>query len=206
MKIIDLSYKITDNMPVFPGDDMVIIDEAKILDRDYYNAISLKTGMHVGTHIDIPKHLIADNRTIDEIPIEKFISKGVLLDVKGQDIIGFKKEYENMIEENDIVLLYTGFAELYYEPNKYYNSYPVVDEDLAEFLISKKIKMLGIDTPSPDKVPFNIHKKFFKHDIFIIENLTNLGELTHIDSFEIHAVPLKIKAEASLVRAFAMIN
>ena len=204
MNIIDLSYKITDNMPVFPGDEIVVVNEVKVLEKDYYNAICLKTGMHAGTHVDIPKHLLADNRTIDEIPINRFIGKGVLLDVKGQDIIGYKKEYEQMIEENDIVLFYTGFAELYDEPDKYYNSYPVIEEDLAEFLVCKKIKMLGLDTPSPDKVPFKVHKKLLSNDIYIVENLTSLEKLICTENFEFYAVPLNIKAEASLVRAFAI--
>lgn len=203
MKIIDLSYIITDSMPVFPGDDEVIIEEAKVLDRDYYNAINLQTGMHVGTHVDIPKHLIADNRTIDEIPIESFIGRGVLLDVRGMDIVDYKKEYESMIRKDDIVLFYTGFADLYSEPNRYYNNYPVLSEILAEFLVSKHIKMIGIDSPSPDKEPFNIHKTLLKNNIYIIENLTNLEELICIDDLTVYAVPLKIKAEASLVRVFA---
>ena len=205
MKIIDLSYKITNNMPVFPDDDGIVITEDKILSRDYYNAIGLKTGMHVGTHVDVPRHLLDDYRTIDEIPIDRFVGNGVLLDVRCQNIIEFKKEYEHLIEENDIVLLYTGFANMYIEPCLYYNKYPVVGESLAEFLVSKKIKMLGVDTPSPDTYPFNIHKKLLANDIFIMENLTNLNELVNIKSFEVFAAPLKIKAEASLVRAYARV-
>ena len=204
MKIIDLSYIITDNMPVFPGDDKVIIEEAKIIDIDYYNAINLQTGMHIGTHVDIPKHLTDDIRTIDEIPLDRFIGRGVLLDVRGQDIVDYKKEYDQIITKNDIVLFYTGFADLYSDPSRYYNSYPVLSDNLADFLVNKQIKMVGIDSPSPDKEPFNIHKKLLKNNINIIENLTNLEELICIDEFEVFAVPLRIKAEASLVRAFAI--
>lgn len=204
MKIIDLSYIIKDSMPVFPGDDKVIIEESKVIERDYYNAIYLQTGMHVGTHVDIPKHLINDKRTIDEIPIDRFVGRGVLLDVRGINIIDYKKEYNQMIRENDIVLFYTGFADLYMEPSKYYDSYPVLSENLTDFLVSKHIKMIGIDSPSPDKEPFNIHKTLLKNNIYIIENLTNLEELIYIDGFTVYAVPLKIKAEASLVRVFAI--
>ncbi|WP_371818605.1 cyclase family protein [Sedimentibacter sp. zth1] len=204
MKIIDLSYKISNNMPTFPGDDLVEIKENKTLERDYYNAISLKTNMHVGTHVDIARHLLADDRTIDEIPIDKFIGKGVLLDVRGEQIISFKKDYEKLIKENDIVLLYTGYADLYTETSKYYENYPVLEDKFADFLVYKNIKMIGIDTPSPDKEPFNIHKKLLNNDIFIIENLTNLENLININSFMVYAVPLKITAEASIVRAFAI--
>ena len=65
--------------------------------------------------------------------------------------------------------------------------------------------MLGIDLPSPDKYPFKIHKMLFNHNILIIENMTNLSELLLEESFEVITFPLKIRAEASMVRAVAKI-
>ncbi len=66
--------------------------------------------------------------------------------------------------------------------------------------------MIGMDLPSPDKYPFEIHNMFFENDIPIIENMTNLNELNNIESFEVIALPLKIKAEASPVRVVAKIR
>jgi len=48
---------------------------------------------------------------------------------------------------------------------------------LGDFFVEKKIKLLGMDLPSPDKYPFRIHKKLLENNILIIENLTNLSEL-----------------------------
>jgi len=205
MKIIDLSYVISSGMPVFPGDNGVFIQQSKILEKDNYNYTYFTSGMHAGTHIDLPNHLIDDKRMADEFPLERFIGRGVLLDVRGEKIIDYKKEYENLIIKDDIVLIYTDFADIYNEPKKYYTEYPVLSDELTEFLINKKIKMIGMDTPAPDKSPFNTHKKLLKQDILILENLTNLEALLNIGRFEIVAVPLKIQAEASLVRAYARI-
>ena len=44
------------------------------------------------------------------------------------------------IKENDIVLLYTGW-DSNYGSEKYYYEHPVVSEELAKFLVMKKIKM-----------------------------------------------------------------
>jgi hypothetical protein len=63
--------------------------------------------------------------------------------------------------------------------------------------------MLGIDAPSPDYFPFAIHKLFFKCNIPIIENLTNLGILIFRENIEIMAFPLKLRADSSLVRVVA---
>lgn len=66
--------------------------------------------------------------------------------------------------------------------------------------------MLGMVLPSPDKYLFKIHKKLFANNILIIENLTNLLELVNISNINIIAFPLKIKAEASMVRVVASID
>lgn len=150
-------------------------------------------------------HLTKDERTINSIPVDRFIGNGILLDVRGEKVIKYKPEYDNLIFENDVVLICTDFATLYEEPYKYYNDYPIIDPTLSDFFIHRKIKILGIDTPSPDRIPFYVHKKLLENDIYILENLTNLKSLLNIHKFEVFAIPLKIEAEASLVRAFAKI-
>lgn len=203
-RFIDLSQDIIDSMPVYPGDDAVTLYQNKCLDKDGYTSFNLGIGMHGGTHIDTPMHLINHETFINEIPLDRFAGKGCLLDVRNEKIIGFKQEYIDIVKENDIVLLFTNYSE-YYGRDEYYTNHPVISEDLADFLIEKNIKMLGIDMPSPDMYPFEIHKKMFKHNILILENLANLSDLINADSFEIIAFPLKIRAEASLVRAVAVL-
>jgi len=61
--------------------------------------------------------------------------------------------------------------------------------------------MLGMDMPAPDYPPFTFHKSLLSNGIFILENAANLEELTNLSAFEVMAFPLKISAEASLVRA-----
>lgn len=203
-KYIDLSQEIIDNMPVYPGDAKVKLYQSKYLEKDNYNSYRLEIGMHAGTHIDTPMHLNKNKIFISEISLEKFTGNACLLDARNEKIITFKKEYTKIVNENDIVLLFTNHSDKY-GSEKYYTDFPVINEDLADFFIDKNIKMLGMDLPSPDKYPFELHKKMFKNDILIIENLTNLSELVEIKNFTIIAFPLKIKAEASMVRVVACI-
>lgn len=201
---IDLSHNIVNNMPVYPGDSDVKLYRNKCLDKDGYTVFNLEIGMHAGTHIDTPMHLMDRNTLINEIALDRFIGRGCLLDVRKENVINYKPEYEDIVNENDIVILFTNYSE-YYGSKEYYTNHPVISKELAEFFIEKKIKMLGIDMPSPDRYPFEIHKKMFENNILIMENLTNLEELLKVDNFEIIAFPLKIEAEASIVRAVARI-
>jgi len=102
------------------------------------------------------------------------------------------------------VILYTGF-ENQFGCDDYFTNHPIVEKELAEFFIDRNIKMMGMDLPSPDKYPFQVHKMLLEKDILIIENMKNLGSLLNVDEFEIIALPLKIKAEASPVRVVARI-
>ncbi len=203
-ELIDLTHQIHKDMPVYPVDDPVELQRTKSFEEDGYNYFRLETGLHAGTHIDTPMHMTDDDTYMNEVPLERFTGNGCILDVRGQDPIQYKDEYSDLVKENDIVLLYTGYDEKY-GSEEYYTEHPLVDESLAGFLIEKKIKMLGMDIPTPDREPFNIHKMLFKNDILIIENLTDLSKLLDEKIFEIIAFPLKIKADSSIARVVAKV-
>lgn len=204
MKLIDLSHEIYDGMPVYPGDTTTDLQQIKYLNVDEYNNYKLVINMHSGTHIDSPMHLTECIQYVSEFPLESFFAEGCILDVRNQPVIKYKPEYDALVKENSIILLYTGF-DAHYGTKTYYEDHPCIDMDLARLFIEKKVKMVGIDTPSPDRYPFEIHKLLFNNNIFILENLKNLDQLLNIDRFEVIALPLKIKADSSMTRAVARI-
>lgn len=200
MKLIDISHIFNNNTPIYPGDFNHSLMKWKTLDEDYYTSYLLTSCLHTGTHIDIPMHLINDDKMVSDFSLDSFVGKGVLLDVRGENTIDMKPCYEEMIEEGSIVLIYTGFDK-FYGMEEYFSNHPTVSTQLSNFLISRKIKMLGMDMASPDYPPFDIHKALLSNKIFILENITNLQELSEINNFEVIALPLKLSAEASFVRA-----
>ncbi|MBC5626225.1 cyclase family protein [Clostridium sp. NSJ-49] len=203
MKFLDLSYEIDNGMPVYPGDEEVNLEKISDLNKDGYESITYSGTMHAGTHIDAPMHMIESDKYICDYPLDNFIGKGVLLDVRGQQEINLKDEYFKLIKENHIVLFYTGFDKKYGQ-KEYYENHPIITKEMAEFLVRKKVKMVGVDMPSPDRSPYEVHSIFLNNNIFILENLTNLEKLIYEENFSVFAQPLKIKAEGSLVRAIAV--
>ena len=79
----------------------------------------------------------------------------------------------------------------------------------AEFLVEKKINAVGIDGPSIDigsDEDFSSHKTLLGNGILIVENLCNLENLEHKDTFTLLISPLKLKgASGSPVRALAIV-
>lgn len=193
-------------MPVHPYDEQAAVVQNKSIKKDKYNNTKVILGMHIGTHIDAPKHLISSGKGIEEYDLSHFMGKACVIDVSNETIIELKEEYKQKICNNDVVLIYTGYGECFTKEVYYSEDVPVLTKEFAEYLSREQIKMVGIDLPSPDKYPFEIHKILLSNNVLIIENLTNLDKLLDVNNFTFSAIPLNIDAEASLTRAIAIIK
>ncbi|HHT35797.1 MAG: cyclase family protein [Candidatus Wallacebacter cryptica] len=204
--IIDLTHEITDQMPVYPGDSATRLTHARVFTSDSYNNYDLSINMHTGTHIDGPMHLTASQTYLNEIDLSTFIGEGCVIDVSAEpNVIRGKSEYEEIINGKQIVFFHTGHSKTFGQP-AYFCEYPVLSLDIAELIVKNKVKMIGLDTPSPDKDPFDVHKYLFEHGVLIIENLTRLDQLLDYKSFEVIALPLNIKADSSIARVVARVK
>ncbi len=203
-RYIDLSHSITHDMPVYPGDQPVGLEQIATLEETGHSNFLLSSGMHAGTHIDGPMHLTASLTRIAELPLDSFAGKGFLVKVVGQKIIDLPESAFNHLEPGSIVLFYTGFDQ-YFSQKAYYLSYPTISENTASILVKKQVKIVGMDSPSPDYAPYKIHDILLNNRVLIIENLTNLAALLPYQEFEVLAFPLKIRADSSPVRVVARI-
>ncbi|MBV1709281.1 MAG: cyclase family protein [Erysipelothrix sp.] len=202
MNIIDLSYPITTNMPIYPGDKEVEIVIEKTWETDGYRLSFLTSSMHAGTHIDAPSHLSNSKLDMSDIKLNQCIGRGVLIDVRDCFTIEITDVENYDIREGDIVIFLSGWSKHY--GTKKYDEHPVISEEVADVLVTKKIKMIGLDMPSCDIDPYPVHKILMKSGILIAENLCNCESLLEVETFDIYAIPLKIDAEASLARVFAI--
>lgn len=199
---IDLTHTFRDRMPVFPGDPPARLTSIADVARDGYSNHLLDTGLHTGTHIDAPLHMLAGGARISEIAPERCIGRGRLIDARGCAVAGRGLLEGAEVHAGDIVLILTGHSALFGQPG-YFHNYPEVGEDFASALINLGIGMLGLDTPSPDREPYPIHKMLLNNGIPIIENLTGLDALIGVRSFEVIALPVKLDADGAPARVIA---
>lgn len=206
MKIIDLTHTFAGNMPVFPGDPESTLTQTAFINKDTYTDHKLITQMHVGTHMDGPLHMIANGKRIDELLLDTFMGKGILINAVGKKEIDTEVLENIKIDEGSIVLIRTDFSKKYFEES-YFRDSPILTSEFAKLLVSKKIKLIGLDFAGPDTdSSWPVHKILLGAEIPIIENLTNLEELENKKEFEVIALPLNISADASLVRVIVKIN
>ncbi len=204
MSLINLSHRIDSTLLPYPGDEPLRLYQNRFIKIDKYNDHRLECGMHIGTHIDSPMHLTDSARYINEYPLECFCGEAVVLDCAVERTITYDFRFNDAVRDNDIVILRTGHEKLFGSA-EYFSSHPVLDANLAEFLVGRRIKMIGMDLPSPDHSPFEIHKLFFSHGIFVLENLANLEAIT-CARFILYAFPLNICADSSPARVVAEVR
>lgn len=186
----------------------------------FYAANNFETAEHGGTHIDAPIHFAEGKQTVDEIPLKRLIGKAVKINVSEkangnadylisvEDLIAWETKHKQEIPEESILLLESGHSKFY--PNKldYLGTdergeeaisklhFPGLDPEAAEWLINnRKIKSIGIDTPSIDygqSEYFKTHVILLRENIPVFENLTNLNKLPE-SGFSLMALPMKIK-------------
>jgi kynurenine formamidase len=205
MKYIDLSQTIVNRMQVYPGDEPPMLYQTHLLDFDGYTNFHLTIGMHAGTHIDGPWHMVGTKKLICEIDIKQYIGKACVIDISKTRIFNDDKLVLEKVKGYDIVLFYTGFGACFGTP-QYLKDYPLISDRVANALVESGIKIAGIDTLSPDVFPHSIHKILLGNGILMMENLTNLDLLLPYDDITVIALPLKINADSAPARVIAMVS
>lgn len=210
MRIVDLSMELRTGAPVFPGYPVPIVHVwTSIEEHGYYSNI-LMLDEHTGTHVDAPAHFIKGAATIDEVPLERFMGEGVVIDVSG--LPPKAAITEELIREalkgadvgpGWVILFRTGYDEKAGTPDWF--NHPGLDEGAASYLASLNVNAVGTDAPSVDQQPFPAHRILLTKGIPIYENLTNLTEVSG-KRFKFYGIPLRIrKGSASPVRPIAVV-
>ena len=215
MKIIDLTLTVSDKIPTFPGSPQPNFIPWENIKEDGYNLELLFLSSHTGTHIDAPHHFLEKGGKIHEISLEKLVSEAVLIKSKKNsgesvtktDIQKFEKNH-GKIENFSSVIFYTGWQKNL-QKKYYFTKNPGLSISAAKYLASKKISLVGIDSPSIDvgvDSKFSVHQIFAKKGMLIVENLANLDKIKS-SKFHLVVLPLKLKnATGSPVRAIAFVE
>ena len=215
MKIIDLTLAVSDKIPTFPGSPQPSFIPWENVKEDGYNLELLFLSTHTGTHMDAPYHFLEKGAKIHEISLKKLVSEAVLIKSKKKegesitktDIQKFEKKH-GKIASFSSVIFYTGWQRNL-QKKYYFTKNPGLSVSAANYLASKKINLVGIDSPSIDlgkDSKFSVHQIFAKKGMLIVENLANLEKIKS-SKFHLVVLPLKLKnATGSPVRAIAFVE
>ena len=215
MKIIDHTLTVSGKIPTFPGSPKPHFIEWETIAKDGYNLELLFLSSHTGTHIDAPFHFIKNGKKIHEILPERLVNEAILIKIRKKanqaivkaDIQKFEKEH-GQIKSGTAIVFWTGWQKNL-EKEFYFSKNPGLNSSAANYLVSKKINLVGIDSPSIDlgsDSKFLVHHILAKNNILIVENLANLEKINS-DKFHLIIAPLKLKnATGSPIRALGFVD
>ncbi len=184
----------------------------------FYAANSFCAPEHGGTHLDAPIHFAERGFSTEQIPVERFVRPGVVIDVRAQaaqdadyrltlDDVKAWEQRNGPVPEGVIVLLRTGWSGRWPDRKRYFGDdtpgdasklhFPSYGAPAAQYLVTKaRVAALGVDTPSIDHGPsqdFEVHRIAAAANVLGLENLTALDELPERGAW-IVALPMKITA------------
>jgi len=209
MKPIDLTLVITPKTPMFPGSPAPQFIQWNAIERDGYNLEIAVLSTHTGTHLDAPYHFCRLGARLHQIPVDRLMRRATLIrtdsnQISRKDLVRFEDTY-GAIRKDATIILHTGWSRNI-KKQSYFEKNPGLAPDAAKHLASKKINMVGIDSPSIDpgsSTDFAAHRILAENNILIVENLVNLDKIPQ-QHFELIVLPLKINgATGSPVRAVA---
>ncbi|MBJ7984096.1 MULTISPECIES: arylformamidase [Bacillus] len=198
---IDISQPLNNDIATWPGDTPFSYEVSwSKEDSGSVNVGKLTMSIHTGTHIDAPFHFDNDGKKVLDLDIHVYVGAARVIDVSGLESIG-KKELERFkLEGVERLLLRTSS---HGKAQEFPEKIPYLRADIADFLSSKGIRLIGVDVPSVDPLDdkeLEAHHQLFKHGIHILENVV----LDHVadGDYELIALPLALTdADGSPVRA-----
>jgi kynurenine formamidase len=225
-RIIDLSQEIYQGMGVYPGHLKTVIWEhvgheetrSRFEGGFSFQSFGLMVCDHGPTHVDALSHLDPDPSapTIDQMPLETFYGSGTCLDVSraapqtyisAADLDAAAQGGD--LRPGDVLLLYTATYDRFYGKPEYTSQYPGLDESGSAWLVERKVKVFGVDSPSPDNPisrTYPVHMMCRANGITHYENLCNLDQLIG-RRFTFFGFPLRIRGgTGSPVRAVAILD
>ena len=212
MNVIDLTYVISPDMPVYPGTEGPKLDPANTYEKDGFKETLLTMYSHTGTHMDAPAHLFAHCSTLDTLPASQFVGTAAVIpctDVgEGGQITMEHVSRNPNAEQAEFLLFHTGWGKFWGKP-EYFGDYPCVTAEVVDFLIRTNKKGIGLDTIGLDPIAaadLPLHRQLLAtNKTVIIENLNNLDKLPE-GLFTFCALPLRYQqADGSPIRAVALL-
>lgn len=195
MRIYDISLAVSKEIPVWPGDPPVVLDQVASLDNgDQANVSRLESGVHVGTHIDAPRHFIPGGGGIDQIPLKSLIGRAYVVDLrKAKTIDAATLESARIPPRTRRLLFKTTNSDWWAKGEReFQKDFVAVEPSGAEWLVRKGVRLVGVDylsvAPFADGV--RTHQILLEAGVVVLEgvNLTKVAK----GRYTIYCLPMKL--------------
>jgi arylformamidase len=201
MKIIDISPLLSPRTAVWPGDVPFSRSVCMNTDEGDHMTLSSTTNtVHLGAHADAPNHYQAGAQGIAARSLEIYYGPCQVVEVQVPRGARIRVADVSAAITAPRVLFHTGS---FPDPESWNSDFNALSAELIDYLHSKGVVLVGVDTPSIDlqeDKQLESHQAVARHDMAILEGLVFTGVAA--GAYTLCALPLRMEnADASPVRA-----
>jgi arylformamidase len=204
-EIIDITVALHAGTPKWPGSAGVeLTPTLRLKEGGFSNASRLSCDIHVGTHVDAPRHFIESGSTAEQLPLEVMVGDTFVAylpevtEITADILAGL-----NLPEGMERLLLRTRNSELWAEETtEFVKNYSALTDTGAQWVVEHRIRLIGVDYVSVQRYgdgPLT-HQILLEAGVVILEGL-NLADVK-AGRYELICLPLKlVDAEGAPARA-----
>jgi kynurenine formamidase len=180
-RTVDLSRPLEPGMPHARTIPAPAFTPTSTWEQHRMRVMRLDMPTHIGTHVDAPSHFVEDGATLDQVPPSALVGRAYCLEVLRDGpvpITAADLKSAVDLEAGDALLIRTGWDERYAEPG-YVDTHPYLAVDAAEWAAASGLRLIGMDTISPDlpmsmrpaDFQYTVHRTLLAAGTLIVENL-----------------------------------
>lgn len=223
-KVVDLSWEYGRNTLVWPNVvPFQYIRKIGHSEKGYWYAMNdFCVSEHGGTHLDAPYHFNENGWTVGQIPINRLIGKGALIDLSKNSppLLEAKhlKDWEKRngkFQNGTILLIKFNWSQYWTNSTLYFGksengslNFPGLAASAARWIANtNKFYGVGVDTASVDPgntKDYFVHKLLASNKLYNLENV-KLTQALPEKGFHLFVMPMKLKSGSGApVRIFAV--
>jgi arylformamidase len=194
MPLLDVSVRLSDRLPTYPGNPpWEYLPVKRVARGDSSNVSALHLGTHTGTHVDAPRHFFDTGPGVDELPLDVLIGPARVAHFPGVRAVGAAELAAAGLDGVTRLLLRTDNSDLWARDGDFTPQFVYLAEDGARLLADRGVRLVGVDYLSVEryKAPgAPTHHALLGAGLVVVEGL-DLSAVTPGD-YELLCLPLKV--------------
>jgi len=137
---IDISVPIYSGMAHWPDNPVVRIERMQDMARgDAANVSKIEMGAHTGTHMDAPRHFLADGGGIDEMPLDATLGLARVIRIDHPHAILPAELEGHNLQPGERVLFRTQNSERCWNTDQFVDDFVNISAAAAHFLVDRQV-------------------------------------------------------------------
>jgi len=191
MRIYDVTWPISPEMPVWPGDPPVRLERIKRMEDGAKDNVShLACSVHVGTHVDAPLHFIVGGADVTSLSLDILAGPAKVVSLPDADAITASLLAPLDLRGVSRLLFKTSNSDLTHA--RFVEDFVALTADTAQWLIERGVRLVGVDYLSVERFggDGSVHRALLGAGVVVIEGL-DLRNVSPGD-YTLFCLPLKL--------------